>query len=102
MVEAKYPARSVPSARNMTNEDIIRAWKEEGYRSRLTQAQRDSLPDHPSGQINLAALDEWRKNSTQTYTVGNEACCCDHSYVYCIVCSSTDGVSLANDTCVPG
>jgi mersacidin/lichenicidin family type 2 lantibiotic len=33
--------------------DIIRAWKDEEYRSSLTEAERASLPAHPAGLIEL-------------------------------------------------
>jgi len=33
--------------------DIVRAWKDEGYRLGLTEEERASLPDHPAGLIEL-------------------------------------------------
>lgn len=39
----------------MSNLDIIRAWKDEGFRRRLSQEQRAQLPEHPSGAIELQA-----------------------------------------------
>jgi mersacidin/lichenicidin family type 2 lantibiotic len=35
----------------MSNIDVIRAWKDEGYRRGLTAAQRAQLPAHPAGAI---------------------------------------------------
>lgn len=37
----------------MDREQIIRAWKDEGYRSALSAAQRTSLPANPAGLIEL-------------------------------------------------
>jgi len=43
----------------MTNQKIIRAWKDEQYRLSLSEAERALLPEHPAGRIELtdAALD---------------------------------------------
>jgi len=37
----------------MSNDQIIRAWKDEHYRSGLSEAERALLPPHPSGIIAL-------------------------------------------------
>ena len=37
----------------MTNEEIIRAWKDEDYRNSLTDEQRALLPPNPIGAIEL-------------------------------------------------
>ncbi|HVF56051.1 MAG TPA: mersacidin/lichenicidin family type 2 lantibiotic [Pyrinomonadaceae bacterium] len=37
----------------MKKVDIIRAWKDEEYRASLTDDERASLPEHPSGAIEL-------------------------------------------------
>jgi mersacidin/lichenicidin family type 2 lantibiotic len=44
----------------MSHLDIIRAWKDEEYRSSLSDAERILLPDHPAGLIELtkAELDK--------------------------------------------
>jgi mersacidin/lichenicidin family type 2 lantibiotic len=39
---------------NMTHRDIIRAWKDPEYRSRLSKAEREQLPAHPSGLMELS------------------------------------------------
>jgi mersacidin/lichenicidin family type 2 lantibiotic len=38
----------------MTPSDIIRAWKDPGYRAGLSAIQRAQLPAHPAGAIELA------------------------------------------------
>ena len=38
----------------MTASDIIRAWKDPGYRAGLSATQRAQLPAHPAGTIELA------------------------------------------------
>ena len=35
----------------MSNQDIIRAWKDEDYRLSLSEAERARLPEHPAGLI---------------------------------------------------
>ncbi len=37
----------------MSHLDIIRAWKDEGYRLSLSDAERAQLPDNPAGLIEL-------------------------------------------------
>jgi mersacidin/lichenicidin family type 2 lantibiotic len=41
----------------MSHENIIRAWKDEGYRQNLSEAEREQLPDHPGGLIELSHSD---------------------------------------------
>ncbi len=38
----------------MSNEDIIRAWKDEDYCNSLSQEKRSQLPDNPAGAIELS------------------------------------------------
>jgi mersacidin/lichenicidin family type 2 lantibiotic len=37
--------------------DIIRAWKDEGYRNSLSETDRAALPPHPAGLIALTEAD---------------------------------------------
>jgi len=39
----------------MKRENIIRAWKDEAYRSSLSEAERAFLPENPAGSIELDA-----------------------------------------------
>jgi mersacidin/lichenicidin family type 2 lantibiotic len=41
----------------MPIEKIIRAWKDEEYRSSLTEAERALLPEHPAGLIELSGAE---------------------------------------------
>jgi mersacidin/lichenicidin family type 2 lantibiotic len=41
----------------MSHVNIIRAWKDEEYRSSLSDAERALLPDNPAGLIELTGLD---------------------------------------------
>jgi mersacidin/lichenicidin family type 2 lantibiotic len=41
----------------MSNQDIIRAWKDEDYRLSLSAAERALLPQHPAGLIELAGAE---------------------------------------------
>ena len=38
----------------MSNGDIVRAWKDAEYRASLSESQREQLPEHPAGAIELA------------------------------------------------
>jgi mersacidin/lichenicidin family type 2 lantibiotic len=37
----------------MSNRNIIRAWKDPGYRNSLTEVQRAALPPNPAGAIEI-------------------------------------------------
>ena len=37
----------------MSLQDIIRAWKDPDYRATLSKKQRDQLPKHPAGGIEI-------------------------------------------------
>jgi mersacidin/lichenicidin family type 2 lantibiotic len=41
----------------MSNQNIIRAWKDEDYRLSLSEAERELLPEHPAGLIELAGTE---------------------------------------------
>jgi len=41
----------------MSHNDIVRAWKDAGYRQSLSPEQRAQVPVHPAGVINLSAAD---------------------------------------------
>ena len=46
----------------MKTKDVIRAWKDAGYRQNLSEADRAKLPAHPSGMIELTDADHrWLK-----------------------------------------
>lgn len=42
---------------NISDIDVIRAWKDEEYRSSLTEAQRTQLPENPAGLVDLTDED---------------------------------------------
>jgi len=41
----------------MTNEKIVRAWRDPEYRAKLNETERAGLPDHPAGWIELENAD---------------------------------------------
>ena len=41
----------------MKTKDIIRAWKDAGYRQNLSEAEQAKLPAHPAGMIELTDAD---------------------------------------------
>jgi mersacidin/lichenicidin family type 2 lantibiotic len=40
----------------MSEQNIIRAWKDEAYRQSLTEAERAALPENPVGRVDLDEL----------------------------------------------
>jgi len=38
----------------MSTQNIVRAWKDSGYRASLSEAEQASLPAHPAGAIELS------------------------------------------------
>ncbi len=40
----------------MRDIDIIRAWKDEEYRSSLTEEERNHLPENPAGQLEIPGV----------------------------------------------
>jgi mersacidin/lichenicidin family type 2 lantibiotic len=41
----------------MSDQNIIRAWKDRGYRESLSDEQRSQLPDNPAGILELSDAD---------------------------------------------
>jgi mersacidin/lichenicidin family type 2 lantibiotic len=41
----------------MSNNNIIRAWKDPQYRNSLSEAERAALPPHPAGAIEILDAD---------------------------------------------
>jgi mersacidin/lichenicidin family type 2 lantibiotic len=37
--------------------DIVKAWKDEGYRNSLSEAERAALPENPAGIVELSDED---------------------------------------------
>jgi mersacidin/lichenicidin family type 2 lantibiotic len=71
----------------MSNEDIIRAWKDEDYSNSLSEEQRSQLPENPAG---IAELSEQEMETIQGGDVGKNAtgCVCPgtNQYTCGIVC----------------
>ena len=58
----------------MSRLNIIRAWKDEEYRLRLSEAERALLPDHPAGLIEVAEEELDQVSGGQCGC--SCACCC--------------------------
>lgn len=58
--------------------EIIRAWRDEEFRSSLSASEISALPDHPSGTIELKAEDLENKSRAITPSVNRSQCgwCC--------------------------
>lgn len=63
----------------MSNFDVIRAWKDPEYRAGLTAAEQASLPEHPSGLIELMDEELGTVNGAATYELATYGCCTPHT-----------------------
>ncbi|ARV60157.1 hypothetical protein BZZ01_17340 [Nostocales cyanobacterium HT-58-2] len=61
----------------MSQQDIIRAWKDEDFRNSLTEEQLSHLPENPAGILELE--DEEMKNISGGYYADSKITC----DVYC-------------------
>jgi mersacidin/lichenicidin family type 2 lantibiotic len=71
----------------MSRVDVVRAWKNANYRSRLSPAETASLPRNPAGSIEKTGGDVMHRQSASTgaqlttawfctmYSVGGSRCC---------------------------
>src|SRR3972149_678811 len=48
------------AAGQLSNQEIIRAWKDEAFRNSLTEEQLAQLPKHPAGQIEFEDRNPYR------------------------------------------
>jgi mersacidin/lichenicidin family type 2 lantibiotic len=69
----------------MSNQDIIRAWKDEEYRQSLSEAERALLPEHPAGLIELEGAEIDDVGGGHTYYPP------DYSADYCESAFRTNG-----------
>ena len=46
----------------MSKVDVVRAWKDEGYRAGLSAAQRQALPANPAGLVDLSDVEQGAVN----------------------------------------
>ena len=72
----------------MSNIDVIRAWKDEGYRASLSEAERSALPAHPAGPMELR--DEDLQMATGGVSAGPACTSC---------CRCPDGYSWDSSCC---
>ena len=63
--------------------DIVRAWKDEEYRSGLSEEERALIPEHPVGEIELTDSELDMVHGAYTYTV---PCGCEFSLRYPQTC----------------
>lgn len=59
----------------MSPNDIIRAWKDEEYRSSLSAAERALLPQHPAGLIELTDAELDAAVGANTELLSTVGCC---------------------------
>jgi mersacidin/lichenicidin family type 2 lantibiotic len=64
----------------MSTKNIIRAWKDPGYRNSLSESERAALPAHPAGLIELADADLGAAGGRPKLTRFWECCTPNYSY----------------------
>ena len=71
----------------MNREQIIRAWKDEEYRSGLSESELSLLPAHPAGVIELdgAELESVAGAEEYTYWFWTRGCCPNLFSALCLV-----------------
>ena len=83
----------------MNNSDIIRAWKDPGYRHNLSGEELARMPANPAGTIELtddlldqvAAGQEEEASTNGNFTSG----CCQSIYNSCYTTCSTPGTCVS-------
>jgi mersacidin/lichenicidin family type 2 lantibiotic len=70
----------------VNREQIIRAWKDEEYRSGLSESERTSLPENPAGIVELSGAELEEVGGLTGYTVTIITC-----MTYCYVCPLPGG-----------
>lgn len=80
----------------MNRNQIIRAWKDEGYRSALSDTERSNLPENPAGAVELEDRD---LNDVGGIATGNLACFVTSLASYGLSCLPNCGSSFFQGTC---
>ena len=57
IVGASLLAPAARAAGQLSNDEIIRAWKDQAFRNSLTPEQLAQLPEHPAGAIEIQDQD---------------------------------------------
>ncbi len=72
----------------MSNNEIIRAWKDEDYFNNLSQEKRSQLPENPAGIIELSQEEMEIIQGGAEFGAGVTGCVCPGSVQYTcgIVC----------------
>ena len=71
----------------LSKEDIIRAWRDRDFYLQLGEAQRASLPAHPSGLVELS--DTELESVYGGYAEGTHYSHCDPTADWCDDCKGT-------------
>jgi mersacidin/lichenicidin family type 2 lantibiotic len=65
----------------MSTKNIIRAWKDPGYRNGLSESERAALPAHPAGLIELADADLDAAGGRPKLTTFWECCTPNYTWI---------------------
>jgi mersacidin/lichenicidin family type 2 lantibiotic len=80
----------------MSNQDVIRAWKDEAYRLNLSDAERSLLPQNPAGIIELSDAELGMVTGANTERLMTVGCCYGFTSDTCVCtwgCSSGQNCS---------
>jgi mersacidin/lichenicidin family type 2 lantibiotic len=74
-------AKQQKETNTMSTKNIIRAWKDPGYRNGLSESERAVLPAHPAGLIELADADLDAAGGRPKLTRFWECCTPNYSFI---------------------
>ena len=60
----------------MSNRNIIRAWKDLGYRSTLTATELAALPAHPAGAVEISGEESGKLAGGMQFMRPTDICSC--------------------------
>ena len=67
----------------MSKIDVVRAWKDAGYRAGLSAAERAALPTNPAGMVDLSDLQQESVNGGATEFVLTQIAGCFSCFYTC-------------------
>jgi len=94
----------VMKGEDMSNIDVIKAWKSERYRMSLSDAERARVPAHPAGLVDLTDEDLGEVGggtSDFTFTCTSGTVCITVAYSCFATCDCTKGCMTPIFPCLP-
>jgi mersacidin/lichenicidin family type 2 lantibiotic len=85
------------------HDHVINAWKSERYRTSLSDAERDQLPVHPAGIVDLTdeELGDVAGGTDFTFTCTSGSVCISVIVSCVFTCGCTNGCATPIFPCIP-